>query len=228
MELIQASNGQELARTLSPTTTVSNPGQDEKTFRADLSAAQAMAQLRGVELTSLVLPRNQWNPAYERAVLDLGFNCIRGPQRSWGHRARQPGRTSLLPRAARLADSYVGRRASPDDGMERCRASRLASATCPPAHSCARTTPLASGSNLCGWLDCGQDCAMRRTMAASSTCGGTRTISRNTETENFAVLGQILDEFDRLAASDGMRSLTMADVVAEVSLTAPNRARHPG
>ena len=47
------------------------------------------------------------------------------------------------------------------------------------------------------------------------------------QSENFAVLEQILDEFDRLAAAEGMQSLTMADVAATVSSTAPNRARDP-
>jgi hypothetical protein len=35
--------------------------------------------------------------------------------------------------------------------------------------------------------------------------------------ENFAVLESVLDEFDRLAAADGMKSLTMADVAAMVA-----------
>ena len=84
------------------------PGQDETTFRADLAAAQSMARWRGLEMTSLVLPRNQWNAAYTDAVLDLGFLCIRGPQRTWGHHARPSGDQSILHRGARLADTYVG------------------------------------------------------------------------------------------------------------------------
>ena len=43
--------------------------------------------------------------------------------------------------------------------------------------------------------------------------------------ENFAVLEQILDEFDQLAATDGMESLTMADVAARVASSAPSRTR---
>ena len=108
VELIRASAGQEVGSHTFSHYYCLEPGQNEAMFRADLAAAQAIALRRGVELTSLVLPRNQWNPAYAAAVLDLGFRCIRGPQRSWGHRARQRGHQSILHRGARLAETYVG------------------------------------------------------------------------------------------------------------------------
>ena len=108
VELIGASAGQEVGSHTFSHYYCLEPGQSEATFRADLAAAQAIALRRGLELTSLVLPRNQWNPAYAAAVLDLGFRCIRGPQRSWGHRARRRVDQSILHRGARLADTYVG------------------------------------------------------------------------------------------------------------------------
>ena len=77
VELIRAGHGQEVGSHTFSHYYCLEPGQDEATFRADLSAARAIAKVRALELTSLVLPRNQWNPAYETAVLDLGFNCIR-------------------------------------------------------------------------------------------------------------------------------------------------------
>jgi hypothetical protein len=40
------------------------------------------------------------------------------------------------------------------------------------------------------------------------------------QSENFAVLERVLDEFDRLADAQGMQSLTMADVAAEVASSA--------
>ena len=81
VELIAASAGQEVGSHTFSHYYCLEPGQNEATFRADLAAAQSIARGRGIELTSLVLPRNQWNPAYAEAVLDLGFRCIRGPQR---------------------------------------------------------------------------------------------------------------------------------------------------
>jgi hypothetical protein len=37
------------------------------------------------------------------------------------------------------------------------------------------------------------------------------------QSENFAVLEQLLDEFDRLATVEGMESLNMADVTTKVT-----------
>ena len=45
------------------------------------------------------------------------------------------------------------------------------------------------------------------------------------QAENFAMLEQILDEFDRLATSEGMQSLTMADVAAAVAPAEPRWTR---
>ena len=119
VELIGRSAGQEVGRTRSRTTTASNRDKDEATFRADLAAAQAIALPRGLELTSLVLPRNQWNPAYQPRSSNSGFRCIRGPQRSWGHRARRRGdQRHSAPRGQ--AGRHLRRHlASPHDGVER-------------------------------------------------------------------------------------------------------------
>ncbi len=92
------------------------PGQTESTFRADLAAARSIAGCRGVELTSLVLPRNQWHPGYTTAVLDLGFLGIRGPQLGWGHRARPGGDRSIVRRGVRLTDTYLGVSPPPTTG----------------------------------------------------------------------------------------------------------------
>ena len=221
VELIRASDGQEVASHTFSHYYCLEPGQDEATFRADLAAAQAIALRRGIELTSLVLPRNQWNPGYETAVLDQGFNCVRGPQRSWGHRSRRPGGRNLLPRGARLADTYVGVRL-PLQRRGEMSCSHRASAMCRQAPFCARTILPASGSNLFGWLGCARDSATRRTMAESFIFGGTRTISRSTKPRTSRCSSRFWTSTIGLAATDGMESLTMADVAAAVSSAGPH------
>jgi peptidoglycan/xylan/chitin deacetylase (PgdA/CDA1 family) len=226
VELIRAGNGQEVGSHTFSHYYCLEPGQDEATFRADLSAAQTIAQLRGLELTSLVLPRNQWNPAYETAVLDLGFNCIRGPQRSWGHRARRPGRHNLLPRAARLADTYMGVVPPPTTAWSDV---VLPSGLCNvPASAFLRPYDPARKR-----LEPLQLARLRSGLRHAAHHGGIfhlwwhpHNFSQH-QPENFAMLGQILDEYDRLAASDGMQSLTMADVAAEVSSSESHPARDP-
>jgi hypothetical protein len=223
VELIRASDGQELASHTFSHYYCVEPGQSEATFRADLAAAQSIARDRGATLSSLVLPRNQWNPAYAAAVLDSGFRCIRGPQPSWGHRARAHGRQNVLHRGARLADAYVG--VSPPPTTEWSQVLRPSGLCDVPASAFLRP----------------YDPRRRRLepLRLARLRSGLRQAARQGRifhlwwhphnfsqhrSENFAVLDQVLDEFDRLAATDGMRSLTMADVAATVApAPAPGR-----
>ena len=227
VELIGASAGQEVgSHTFSHYYCV-EPGQSEATFRADLAAAQAIALRRGVELTSLVLPRNQWNPAYAAAVLDSGFRCVRGPQRSWGHRAREHGRQNLLHRGARLADTYVGISAPPTTEWNKV---LLPSGLCDvPASAFLR--PYDPGRKQLEPLRLAR---LRSGLRHAAHHGRIfhlwwhpHNFSQH-QSENFAVLEQVLDEFERLAATEGMQSLTMADVAATVAPSAPGRIIETG
>ena len=211
VELIRSSGGQEVASHTFSHYYCLEPGQTEATFRADLAAAQAIALRRGIELTSLVLPRNQWNPAYTEAVLDLGFRCIRGPQRSWSHRARATGRQSTLHRGARLADTYVGVAPPPTTDWNDV---VLPSGLCDvPASAFLRPYDPARKR-----LEPLRQARLRSGMRHAAKQGRIFHLwwhphnFSQYQSENFAVLEQVLDEFDRLAATDGMQSLTMADV----------------
>ena len=97
-------------------------GQNEgENLRADLAAAQAIAGLHGLRLTSLVLPRNQWNPRYADAVRECGFTCIRGPQPSRGHRARPHGDHGLASRARPASSTPTGDLPPPTAAWEQVR-----------------------------------------------------------------------------------------------------------
>jgi peptidoglycan/xylan/chitin deacetylase (PgdA/CDA1 family) len=225
VELIRCSAGQEVGSHTFSHYYCLEPGQDEAMFRADLAAAQTIALRRGVKLKSLVLPRNQWNPAYAAAVVDLGFRCIRGPQRSWGHHPR-PGGHSVLQRGARLAETYIG--VSPPPTTE-WGDLLLPSGLCNvPASAFLR--PYAP------------DRKRLETLRLARLRSGLRDAARHGRifhlwwhphnfsqygSENFAVLEQILNEFERLAATDGMQSLSMADVAAMVASEA-TRTRDSG
>ena len=227
VDLISASRGQEVGSHTFSHYYCLEPGQSEATFRADLAAAQSIARWRGLELTSLVLPRNQWNPAYTDAVLALGFRCIRGPQRTPGHGPRRSGGRNVMRRAARLADTYVG--VSP-----------------PPT---TRWDEVLSPSGLCDVPASAFlrpfDPARRRLepLRLARLRSGLRQAARRGRifhlwwhphnfsqhrSENVALLEQVLDEFDRLAASEGLQSLTMADVAARVAPTPSGRTGDPG
>ncbi|HYA68354.1 MAG TPA: hypothetical protein VED63_06450 [Acidimicrobiales bacterium] len=186
-------------------------GQDEAAWRSDLNAARAIAAADGIEVTSLVLPRNQWNPRYATATLECGFTCIRGPQPSLGNRPGGPQATLALRRAARLADTYVGIRPPPTtswadvvDVSGLCNVP--ASAFLRPYSPTRRALePLRRARLVAGLRD-----AARRG----------RIFHLWWHPHNFArhpgpnmdLLARLLDEFARLSESDGLRSLSMRDV----------------
>jgi hypothetical protein len=190
-------------------------GQNEAALKADLASARAIAARMGITLKSLVLPRNQWNPAYARAVRESGFTCYRGPQPSWGHQASATASDRRSRRAARLADTYVGTRPPPTSGWDEVRG---ADGMCNvPASAFLR--PYSQGLSRLGPL---QDARIR---------SGLRSAARrsrifhlwwhphnfsNNKRENFDRLERILDEFALLAESEGFLSMSMGDV-AEVS-----------
>ena len=222
VELIKRTAGQEVASHTFSHYYCLEAGQNEATFRADLAAARAIALQRGIELVSLVLPRNQWNPAYTKTVLDLGFRCIRGPQRSWAHRARQRGEQHVLHRGARLAETYVGVSPPPTTAWNDI---RLSSGLCDvPASAFLRPYDPARKS-----LEPLRLARLRSGMRQAAKEGRIfhlwwhpHNFSQH-RSENFALLERILDEFDRQAATEGMKSMTMADVAATAApVSGPN------
>jgi hypothetical protein len=227
VDLIAASPGQEVGSHTFSHYYCLEPGQNEAMFRADLAAAQSIARGRGVELTSLVLPRNQWNPAYADAILALGFRSIRGPQRTWGHAARQIGGQSLLRRSARLADTYVGIAPSP---TTRWNDVLLASGLCDvPASAFLRPFNPARER-----LEPLRLARLRSGMRQAARRGRIfhlwwhpHNFSQH-RAENLSVLEHVLDEFDRLATTEGMQSLTMADVAAIVAPAPSGRTGDAG
>lgn len=82
-------------------------GQSESAFREDLLAARNAAERFGVRMESLVLPRNQRNPAYDRTCLDAGFRTFRGNLPSWLYAPRNEEQESTLRRSLRVADAFV-------------------------------------------------------------------------------------------------------------------------
>jgi peptidoglycan/xylan/chitin deacetylase (PgdA/CDA1 family) len=82
-------------------------GQDRETFRADLESAVRAARRDGIELRSIVFPRNQHNPAYDDLLKDAGIVCYRGNPRGWMYRVATRAEQRPAVRAARLLDAYV-------------------------------------------------------------------------------------------------------------------------
>ncbi len=79
------------------------PGQDSTSFEADLTAAVEIASRIGIDVRSLVFPRNQVNAAYLETCARYGFTAYRGVTPGWMY---SPG-GSIVKRLLRLADTYL-------------------------------------------------------------------------------------------------------------------------
>lgn len=82
-------------------------GQNIEQFNADLEMAKNMAGKWGIELKSLVFPRNQTNMNYLQACKEHGIYAYRGTEKSYLYRAKNREDESLFRRALRLMDAYL-------------------------------------------------------------------------------------------------------------------------
>lgn len=82
-------------------------GQTRETFMADLDSAIALAQKNGIQIRSMVFPRNQHNSDYDDVLLSRGITCYRGTEKHAVYQIRGQ-RHNRLPhkRLYRLCDSY--------------------------------------------------------------------------------------------------------------------------
>lgn len=78
------------------------PGQTTEQFEADLLAAKAIAKSKGIELTSLVFPKNETTPEHIAAARKLGFTAFRDEEHDWIHRIKN----FQVLRFFRLWDAY--------------------------------------------------------------------------------------------------------------------------
>lgn len=84
------------------------PGQDLEDFKADLTAAKQISIDKiGAAPTSIVFPRNQFNPRYLGVCEALGIRAYRGNLDRWIFEARNEEDESQLRRGVRLLDHYL-------------------------------------------------------------------------------------------------------------------------
>ncbi|MDB4770096.1 polysaccharide deacetylase family protein [Akkermansiaceae bacterium] len=81
------------------------PGQNLESFDLDLKMnIRVMKEKFGVDLCSLVFPRNQIKKEYLNILTANGIKCYRGNERNWIY---QEGMIFFLKRGFRLIDSYL-------------------------------------------------------------------------------------------------------------------------
>lgn len=82
-------------------------GQTQSQFAADLRAAAIIGRRFGNVVSSLVLPRNQWNPAYLPAMRDAGVRSVRVNRSHWAYAPSARAHDPTSHRAFRLVDSAL-------------------------------------------------------------------------------------------------------------------------
>lgn len=82
-------------------------GQSIEAFRQDLLAARAAANALGLELRSMVFPKNQCNDEFLRVCTDMGILAYRGNPPSWLYRATTDDQQGRVKRMCRLLDTYL-------------------------------------------------------------------------------------------------------------------------
>ena len=179
-------------------------------FRADLTAAQGVAARRGIQLKSIVFPRNQVSAAHLAVCRQMGLTAFRGNEAIWFHAARRDSGQSLPMRALRLADNYFPlagaqvQRPQLCKGLVNVASSRfLRPAVGPQVLERLRLHRITSA----------METAARRG-AVFHLWWHPHNFGLNTEA-NIAFLRAVLDRFDRLQQRYGMRSMTMAEVADE-------------
>lgn len=82
-------------------------GQTAEQFEADLEAAVAIASQSGVQIESLVFPRNQANADYLPILARHGITSYRGLTAHWAHEHSDSRLGTIVRRGLRLADNYA-------------------------------------------------------------------------------------------------------------------------
>lgn len=105
IERILATKGQEVgSHTFSHYYTLEK-GQTEQQFRQDLQAAQRIAADKfGIQLSSLVFPRNQFNSRYMGISREAGFTAVRSNPTDWYW--NDTSRETMMKKVFRTADVF--------------------------------------------------------------------------------------------------------------------------
>ncbi len=107
IELIKTYPGQEIGTHTFSHYYCLEEGQTGAEFRADLEAAIAIARKRGIDIRSLVFPRNQYNKDYIETARQAGITAYRGNESSWLYRASSRKSHSFIRKIIRRLDDYI-------------------------------------------------------------------------------------------------------------------------
>lgn len=185
-------------------------GQSQAAFRADLASAHAIAQGYGVQLSSIVFPRNQANPEYASALLDADIICYRGNEKKWMYRALIGSVHPAPVRAVRIVDTYLNisgqNLTSWDEVVEPSGLCNIPSSRF--IRPCRPSLPQLESLRLQRILNAMREAAATKKIIHLWTHGHNVGVNMN---DNLAFLRALSAEYKILQQHYGMRSLTMQE-----------------
>lgn len=185
-------------------------GATPASFSDDLAAARTLAKRRGIELESIVFPRNQYSDEYLGICAANGITCYRGNPGNYIYRPSKGADQTPVVRAMRLLDAHSGAfgsqvfRPEKRNGMTNVPASRFLR---PRAGALAR-------------LSSAHIATVKRGLARAAKTGASyhlwwhpHNFGRNTE-ENLEGLREVCTHFEMLKDKYGWDSAAMEAVAA--------------
>lgn len=83
IDLIKNTTGQEIGTHTFSHYYCGEEGQTLNDFKIDIEAALKIAKQKGIDIKSLIFPRNQWEKGYLPLLDQLGIQSFRGNQSNW-------------------------------------------------------------------------------------------------------------------------------------------------
>jgi len=210
IELIRRHPGQEIGTHTFSHYYCLEPGQTAEAFKADLAAAICTANARGIDIQSLVFPRNQGNPEYLSLLNELGIRCYRGNESAPFYTPRNQDQQSAWVRGLRLIDAYVNVTGPNTYSFEECAQSR--------PFNIPSSRFLRPYSPSFAWMD---ELRLRRIKRAMRHAAINQRLFHlwwhphnfgAHIAENQQFLGKILTYYEHLKHRYGMQSLNMGEV----------------
>ena len=207
---IQQTEGMEVASHTFGHFNCLEPGATAQAFAADLQSASAAFDRLGLHPVSLVFPRNQYDAASLRVAHEAGMRAFRGNPLHALYEPQAQSHESALKRGGRLLDAYANVAGSlssvpvMNDPLLNVPASRF-------------LRPWSHRLNILEDLRLARICNSMSAAAVSGQGFHLWWHPHNFGTHlqaNLAVLERLLRHFAMLRDTQGMRSMTMADVLA--------------
>lgn len=190
------------------------PGQTAAEFEADLEMAIRVAADRGVAITSLIFPRNQYNEEYLQICRKHGILTIRGNEKHWIYEADNAAGQTKVRRSLRLLDSYF-----PISGNHAFDAAGAAADLPLNIPASAFLRPFMP---KLAFLEGRRLKRIQNSMTQAAKNGLTYHLWWHPhnfgvhQNENFGFLERILQHYRSLNQAHGFRSITMSDLARQV------------